>query len=246
MTRFVIKRLGRRQHHAGLSAGSFHRVLVGIDVIGSGSRAEDVQLYVREAMYQILERAFDNAGVGWHTCRSVDRGDGAIVALPPEISSSCAVDSLILHLHAVLRRHNRVVVRSAEIRLRMAVHAGLLHFDDNGVGGDAIVHLSRLLDAPRFKAALALTPSDLGTLVSDHFYCTVIRSGAGLIDPDMYISVPVVLKETRCTAWLYLPPSRAMTSIGTRSRANGPVGRLTGQKGSSVSSLKPHHRRSAL
>ena len=42
---------------------------------------------VRAAMYEILRSAFEASGVSWAACYREDRGDGAIIVVPPTIST---------------------------------------------------------------------------------------------------------------------------------------------------------------
>src|SRR5438094_6410690 len=47
---------------------------------------------VRAAMYEILRSCFDAAGVPWAGCYREDRGDGAVIVVPPTISTQRLVD----------------------------------------------------------------------------------------------------------------------------------------------------------
>jgi len=49
----------------------------------------------------------------------------------------------------------------------VVVHAGEVHYDDNGCFGEALDVAFRLLDAPRFKKALREAASPLILIVSD-------------------------------------------------------------------------------
>jgi hypothetical protein len=185
-----------------------YQTIVAVDITGFGAREEPVQNYVRTAMYTTLQQAFADADVAWPAREwRDDRGDGALLVLPPEIADR-VLDPLVPYLYAGLRRHNRVSSEAAQIMLRMAVHSGFVYRDDHGLSGEAIVYLCRLLDAPAFKDAVRGCRAPLGVVVSQYIYDSVVRNGLGLIDPDNYSKIPVVNKETRTEAWLHLP-SRA-------------------------------------
>ena len=53
---------------------------------------------VRTAMYEILRSAFEASGVPWAACYREDRGDGAVIVVPPTISTQRVVDPLVAEL----------------------------------------------------------------------------------------------------------------------------------------------------
>jgi hypothetical protein len=187
-----------------------HCTIVGVDIhgFGNGHRDDEVQLHLRKALYELLERAFAEAGVPWGRCRHEDRGDGVLIIVPPDIPTPRLIDPLAGHVHAGLRRHNKMASIVAQIRLRMAVHAGPVYRDKHGVSGQAVLRLFRLLEAPVFKCVFATNGATFGLIVSEYVYDTVVRHGLGLIDPDTYSELQVRSKETETQAWLHLP-SRA-------------------------------------
>ncbi len=103
----------------------------------------------------MLAAAFSDAGISWRQTYHEDRGDGVLVVVGPHVPASLLLDPLVLLLRARLRHHNKMSSDPAKIRLRMAVHAGPVMFDDSGVVGHAVIHLFRLLEAPALKNALA-------------------------------------------------------------------------------------------
>ena len=64
-----------------------HRAIMVVDVEGFGdpARTNLDQLAVREALYEALARAFAESGIGWGSFVSEDRGDGALILIPPGI-----------------------------------------------------------------------------------------------------------------------------------------------------------------
>jgi len=171
-------------------------------------RGEDVQRFLRAAMYELLARAFDSSRLTWLACYHEDRGDGILVVAPPATPAIALFDPLVDRLRAGLRLHNKICSDLAKIRLRMSVHAGQVHFDENGICGFAVNHLFRMLDAAAFKRTFAASGADFGLVTSDVLYEDVISQGPGLVDPGMYAPINIRCKETRGRAWLYLPPVR--------------------------------------
>jgi hypothetical protein len=167
-------------------------------------RDEYVQLYVREMLYRILERAFDGAGLPWHACRHEDRGDGVVVVVPPVIPVDGLADPLPERLCGLIRVHNRLSSEDARIQLRAAAHVGKVYHDGHGFAGDAASHLFRLLQAPGFKQLLATSKSDLAFIASDYFYDTVIRRHPTLVDPTAFQPVTVDVRHATATGWVQL------------------------------------------
>lgn len=178
---------------------------VDIEKFGDPARDDEVRRELHVVLYRELSRAFDASGVPWDGCRHEDRGDGAIVEVPPTVPMALLIDPLLGHLRAALRKHNRLAAPAAQLRLRVALHTGIVYRDAEGWVGSAVNHVSRLLDADVVKKALAASTADLVLVVSDRVYDDVVRNGTGLIDPDTYRPVTVVAKETRARAWVHVP-----------------------------------------
>jgi class 3 adenylate cyclase len=210
---------GSRGQHCGLFA---------VDVVGRAGPARDVdiQLFLRESLYELLARAFRDARLDWDDCLREDRGDGMLMIVPGHMLSAAGIDPLVDRLRTGLRRHNRVVTEAARIRLRVAIHYGEVHRDDHGVFGADLNHVFRLLDAPALKRALAESGGDLGLVVSDYVYHSVIRHNLIPADPAAFRPVRVAVKETRARAWLHLPGASATMpwlQPGTASHTPRPV-----------------------
>jgi hypothetical protein len=186
---------------------ALHHAMFAVDIVGFGTRDDaSVQLHLREAMYRIVERACDAAGLRWSVCYHEDRGDGLFVIAPPCISAERVVDGVVPYIRGALQEHNKLASEIATIQLRVSVHAGYVRFDGNGASGHALIHLFRLLDAVEFKTALRANAGELGLLVSGHLYDEVVRQGPRLIDSGAYRHVSITNKETDTGAWLWLPP----------------------------------------
>ncbi|GAA4485176.1 hypothetical protein GCM10023191_009380 [Actinoallomurus oryzae] len=205
--------------------GALQCAVVAFDIAGFGDRRrdDDVQLYVRAGLYRILEESFEDAGVPWRECHREDRGDGVLVVVPALVATESLISPLTERVRAGLRRHNKLSSEPAQIRLRMALHAGHVHFDAYGVAGQTLVHAFRLLEAPTFKTAFAATGRELGCVVSDRLYDDVIRHGPGLIDPDLYHAISVSVKETEARAWVHFPPGAVRPALNAWPHMVGPA-----------------------
>ena len=101
-----------------------------------------------------------------------------------------------------LRAHNIAHPGPVRIRLRMALHAGEVRYDEHGVTAAAVNLAFRLLDADALKAALASSPGVLAVIASSWFFEEVVRhSGAAA----GYRPVNVAVKETTTIGWICLP-----------------------------------------
>jgi hypothetical protein len=99
-----------------------HRAIVCVDVerFGDRRRTNPHQVAVREGVYQALNRAFTRAGVGWpDACYHEDRGDGALILVPPEVPKNILTAVLPRELAAAVESHNVAHDRQARIRLRL-------------------------------------------------------------------------------------------------------------------------------
>jgi tetratricopeptide (TPR) repeat protein len=183
-----------------------HRTIVVWDVEGFGdpNRTNAHQVTVRDGLYQVLRQAFQHAGICWADCDHEDRGDGVFVLAPAQITKVSFVDGLPHALVRALREHNASHSPSARIRLRMAVHAGEVAYDEHGVTSAAVNLAFRLVDAAPLKAALAESPGVLAVITSGWFFDEVVQHNPACY-PAGYRRVRVTVKETATIAWISRP-----------------------------------------
>ncbi len=182
-----------------------HRAIIVADVakFGDPARTNPHQVAVRDGMYKALTRTFARSRIRWGACTHEDRGDGVLILVPPDVPKTWLVTRLPGPLAAELTRHNATNPAQAQIRLRIALHAGEIIHDRYGVAGSAINRTSRLSDAPALKTAFAATDDVLALIASDWFYEEVIRHEPAT-QPFSYRKVTVSVKETHATAWIRL------------------------------------------
>ncbi|MFI0480233.1 hypothetical protein [Actinomadura sp. 9N215] len=173
-----------------------HRAITCVDIekFGRSVLNDSQRADMREGLYALLERSFGRAGIGPGDRYHEDRGDGAFFLVPTEGPQSRLVEPLPFHLASELRRYNQGADADTRLRLRVALHAGYVHHDPNGVVGTAVNEAFRLLDAPELKRALRDASCDLAFIASAQFHRDVIRS-RGAPGPDVDLSVRVTLKE---------------------------------------------------
>ena len=105
-----------------------HVPMFAVDIAAFGERDPDIQLYLRSALYRIVQDSCAAAGISWVACHHEDRGDGILVVTPGS-GETVLLDPLIAHLRKGIRTHNKAARPAAHIRLRMAVNAGYVTRD---------------------------------------------------------------------------------------------------------------------
>lgn len=191
-----------------------HCTVVAVDIAGFGAhhRNNINQVRVRHGMYRAMQEAFEHAGVPWEACYREDRGDGVLLLAGADVPKALFVDHLPNALVRAVVRHNRRHPRAEKLRLRLALHAGEINYDDHGVTGSAINHTFRLLDAPATKEALANSSAVLAIVGSAWFFEEVIRHSERS-KAKAYRPVDITNKETTATAWIRLLSGRFATRI---------------------------------
>ncbi len=148
------------------------RAIIAVDVEGSCTKADPAKARVRQVMYEQLEQALRAAMI---TSRRrdpfLDLGDGALVLV--HSADTMAVASLLNLVTPtwgrLLGRHNRAHP-DEQFRLRVAIHAGMVNYDDRGTFGESLDLTFRLLDAPTVRARLRWTDASMVLVVSNTVY----------------------------------------------------------------------------
>ena len=125
-----------------------HRTIVVVDVerFGDPRRTNRHQVAVRDGLYRALREAFGHAGIPWDDCDHEDRGDGVFILIPAQVPKSLLVESLPSELVTALHAHNGTHPGQERIRLRVALHAGEINYDEHGVTAASINLAFRLVD----------------------------------------------------------------------------------------------------
>ncbi len=178
--------------------------LVDITAFGRRDRNDDDRSTIRNAMYTILQEACENSNVPWLACHREDRGDGALIIVPPSTPTRSVVDPLLARLAAALKHYNRQATPATRIQLRIALHVGPVVSEPQGVSGEAIILASWIIEAARLKKELARTGAHLGVIVSEFVYDSVIKHAPGYVDPNQYRQLRFRVKESNLAAWMYL------------------------------------------
>jgi hypothetical protein len=184
------------------------RLLIAVDMERYSRQDNVVQYRSQRTFQQVMHEAVRELGldrVRWITQQG---GDGELAILPPDTPETVVVGTLAPVVNRLLATANQNQAPPARVRLRMAVHQGLVHLDGaNGYPGEAVVTVCRLVDAPPLKAALRAFPSaNVALIVSSEIYRDVVRQ-YGEPRPDRFREVKVRMpdKEFEHDAWVHVP-----------------------------------------
>jgi hypothetical protein len=179
------------------------RLLVAVDAMGYGSGTDRDHFAVQAGLTKVLEVAAANAGLRRDLWLTQQAGDGELAILPRDEPEPVVVDQYVRHLDEALAAHNADPASGRRIRLRMAVHFGAAMRADNGYAGQGVVAVSRLVDSPPVKQALANAPdASLAVILSRQIYDDVVRQGHISVPEAEFIKVGVQVKEYRDEAWV--------------------------------------------
>jgi hypothetical protein len=178
-----------------------------VDIVGftRPGRDDDIRRYLHERLYAYLQHAFNRSGIPWAECFCEDRGDGALIVIPPEIPVKGLIGPLPDKLRALIRGHNHVSAEAADMQLRAAAHIGPVEHDGHGFVGTDVNFAFRMLDARPLRTQLAKSRAELGLMVSDYVYTSLVCRHPVLADPGAFRAVRFQTKNTRSRAWTYLP-----------------------------------------
>jgi len=184
-----------------------HHTIIATDVAKSSSRTDALMGRMRRDLREILSETLERQGLDPARLTRIDDGDGYRYLIPADVAPPhAALDPFIGRLGIELRMHREAASEANRLRLRVAVHSGLLYAEPDGAyTGVPLKDCARLLDADAGRELLTAYPgADLVLLVTDPFYRDVVGSGTTL-DPAVFRPIRVSVKETDRTGWAYLP-----------------------------------------
>lgn len=184
-----------------------YRALLAVDIQSSAGRGDPALMDNRQVLLTTLREVLTEAGVPWAACHRDGTGDGLQLVAGPDVWKAQLIHPVVPVLAARLRAHNRSVGSRRAIRVRMALHAGDVRMEDGEVVGGALEDLTRLLDAPPVRRALASAPpsATVALVVSEHYHRETVRHDYPGIEPDTFQRFTFSLKETTSSGWIHLP-----------------------------------------
>ncbi|MFJ8580847.1 hypothetical protein [Micromonospora sp. NPDC093277] len=164
------------------------RLLVCVDMERYSRRSNLQQYEAQKEFHSLLRGAASAVGLDRMTWSTQQAGDGELAILPRDVPESQVIGRFVPELNRRLRAYNASRVEAARIRLRIAVHQGLVHLDGaNGFPGAAVVLVCRLCDARPVKRALAAFPeAGVALVVSTEIFRDVVREYPEEMRPERF------------------------------------------------------------
>ena len=190
-----------------------HRAIIALDIEHSTSRPDPVKAELRNKTYEMFDAALCSAGIHKrYRDRFIDRGDGVLALIHPvdQAPKVLLLNRAIPAFHRLLTDHNASLPGPSgtqrQLRVRVVMHAGEVHYDANGCFGEALDVAFRLLDATRVKRTLREAAGPLILVVSGNIYSSVVRHGyIGIDQHAFHPLVRVQIGGNRHLGWIHIP-----------------------------------------
>ncbi|NMO51443.1 ATP synthase F0 subunit B [Actinoplanes sp. TBRC 11911] len=181
------------------------RVLLACDVAGFGQADAGLRSRWQRAVQQVLDDAARQVGLDSGRWQRHAADGGELAVLPIGTPWRTVFDQLLGAVDRELREYNLYATDEARLRLRVAVHEGVVT-TAAGVAGQAATTVTRLVDAAPLKQALDAHPTaSMAVAVSDLVYQDVTHGR--LYDGDRYlrVTVPQAMTAPGEAAWVFVP-----------------------------------------
>ena len=126
------------------------------------------------------------------------------------------LETAIPALSQLLTDYNANLPRASpqrQLRIRVVVHAGEIHYDANGCFGEALDIAFRLLDAAHVKKALQAAAEPLILVISGEIYRGVRHGYDGIDQRAFYPLVRVRIAGNRYPGWIHIPRQAARDQV---------------------------------
>jgi hypothetical protein len=198
-----------------------YRSIVALDIERSTSRPDPIKRELRTKTYELFEGALRAAGIGkrYHD-RFIDRGDGILALIHPvdQVPKALLLNRAVPFLSRFLTEYNASLPRYSQpqrqLRIRVVLHAGEVHYDANGCFGEALDVAFRLLDSTRVKRTFREMADPLILVISGDIYSSVVRHGYDGIDHQAFHPlVRVQVAGKRYPGWIHIPEQGARHNV---------------------------------
>jgi hypothetical protein len=194
------------------------RFLLAVDVEGFSRRSTSEQMKVQHDLEHAMATAAAKADLDRRSWYRQPGGDGELAVLPQDGNGLSLVADYPGSLAGVLGEINRSAPPGSRLRVRMAIHHGAVTpAGPFGPVGDALIVVSRLIDAPALRQRLVERhDADVALMVSSTVFDEIVRSQFRNLDPKMFSRSAATVKGRRFVGYL------AQSLPGTRT-PNAPV-----------------------
>lgn len=185
------------------------RLCVAFDVEQYSGKGRSREFDTQARLSDLLEFAFTEAGLTRDGIEVSEQqqGDGGLALLP----TGAGVDEprllvrLIRGLETGLAHDNQGHEPGFRLRLRVALHQGVVGNGPYGYTGPAVTEVFRILDAEVVRRALAGSPGFLVVAVADSLYRDVLMDGQHGLPGAAFRKVRAEAKKFSADAWIYVP-----------------------------------------
>ncbi|GIF23106.1 hypothetical protein BJ973_000536 [Actinoplanes tereljensis] len=192
-------------------SGAAVRLCLAADVVGYSRRRNIETEELQRDLVRVLSEARLAAGIAESAVHPQPQGDGQFTVLPVGIDESVVIPKMIAALQAALIDRDRGRTTDERMRLRVALHRGLVKETANGWVGAAAIAVHRLLDSPPLRAAIKDNPEAPYVLgLPDVLYHDVIVHAVEPPLPPDFRPITVELPEKDFTehGWLMVGKAR--------------------------------------
>jgi HD domain len=191
---------------------SCYRTIIALDIEDSTSRPDQVKAELRTMLYELFDVALRSAGIyPRHRDRFIDRGDGLLALIRPvdQAPKALLLNRVIPEFSRLLSAYNTSLPPQSspqrQVRVRVVLHAGEVHYDPDGCYGEALDIAFRLLDAPVVKKTFRTAPDPLILVVSGDIYSSVVRHGYDQIDGGPFHRlITQQIADNQYTGWIQI------------------------------------------
>jgi len=181
-----------------------HRLVVGVEIAGIDTLADDGKRRARSIAFDVIENAFKLAGIPAGRRTEEVRGNGLVAVLEPVVTPTDMLGYWVEHVHQELRHRNGG--RQPRVQLRIGMEFGTVYLDGRGPAGAGVDLACALRDSAPAVRALQLAPAaNLVLAVSDHLYRSSVQAEGPWIEPERYTAAPVTGSGLDTQAWFYVP-----------------------------------------
>lgn len=185
------------------------RLCMAADVVGYSRRSNADTECLQRDLVEVLGRARRAAGIADSAVRPQPQGDGQFTVLPVAVDESAVIPALLRELGESLIRRDATLAVEQRMRLRIALHRGLVKEGSNGWVGSSAIAVHRILDAPPLRTAVQQNPAASYVLgVPEVLFRDVIVPAVESPAPDEFREMLVDLPAKNYVerAWLYVGP----------------------------------------
>ncbi|MGV9320136.1 SAV_2336 N-terminal domain-related protein [Streptomyces sp. NPDC003660] len=186
--RALVDRVANQEHESV-------RLILIMDIAGFAGEPLPKQEHLQRALHDLASRVLLNLDAAPREMWGV--GDAMVALLPEHLRGDYVVPRLLTHLERALHEHDN----GESLRLRIALHYGIVARGGTGWVGSGLVTAARLVDSAPLRATLrAAERAPAAVAISDALFSHAFD--ADLPDPNPFRAVFVATKEGVEKAWI--------------------------------------------